>query len=616
MKSLSKFFLSFFILCGIVSCSEDDDIVLENPDTENTIAQIVTDDPELSNLLAALETVNLVSDFTTDEDLTLFAPTNAAFTQFLELNGYASLGAVPEDELRELLLNHVIEGENLAADLSTGYSTTFTSSSVAQARLSLFINAQDGVVLNGIAEVDNADNIASNGVVHIVNNVISKPTIVTQADANPELSSLVEALQLAESEDLNFIQLLSNVGNNAPFTVFAPTNAAFDDLIETLGVESLQEVDPEILATVLKYHVITDNNVRLGDLSTGLTAETFQGESLEFDLSESPQVEDASGTNASLIETDIQADNGVMHTIDKVLLPEEVLSIIDPTITGVASTNNDLSSLVSALEYTGLDEVLADRSANFTVFAPNNEAFDSYLNGSEITDFSVEVITQLLLNHVLNEVSFSGDFETSYASTLATYGATENKLSLFVNTSNGILLNGVSSVTTPDNEADNGVIHIVNEVIDLPTIVTFISADPNFSSLLSALTNQDQASQNYVDVLSTPFGATPSPFTVFAPSNQAFDNLLDELQVNSIEDIDPATLTASLNTHVITGFNLRSTGLEDGIITTLGSDLTVNTTEGTLTDPRGRMSTIASFDIQASNGVIHSIDTVLLPEVD
>ena len=612
MKSIFNYllFVSSFLL--IMSCSDDDEVTIENPDIENTIAQLIEEDPEFSNLLAALEAANLISDFGADGELTLFAPTNAAFTQFLESNGFASLGAVPENQLRDLLLNHVISGSNLSTDLSTGYATTFTESSASQSRLSIYIDTQEGVVLNGIAEVTEADIMATNGVVHEVNSFISIPSVATQVTANQEFSTLVQALQQAESETLDFIELLSNTGENSPFTLFAPTNAAFENLLNFLGLNSIQGVDPEILATILSYHVVTENNVRLGDLSTGLTADTFQGEVIEFNLSNGEfQVIDASNINANIVETDIQTDNGVVHSLDKVLLPLEILDIIDPTITGLALNNTELSSLVAALEYTGLDATLANRSSEFTVFAPNNAAFASYLAGDEITDLPVEVVRQVLLNHVLTGSSLSDEFETSYALTQADFGTTDNKISLYINTSNGVVLNGFSNVIDPDLGAANGIIHVVDEVIDLPTVVTFVSADPDFASLLDALTSPGQ---DFVDLLSTPSATTPAPFTVFAPTNQAFENLLTELGVSNIEDIDAGLLTASLSTHVVSEFNVRSADLMDGTITTLGSDLIVNTSNATLTDARGRLSSILSFDIQVSNGVIHAIDTVLLPE--
>jgi len=377
----------------------------------------------------------------------------------------------------------------------------------------------------------------------------------------------------------------------------------------------LSDVDPATLAIILEYHVIAGSNVRSSDLSTGLTAATFQGEELGFDLSDGPQVVDATDRNSNILIADVQADNGVVHAVDKVLLPQAILDAISPSVVALAYLNSDLTSLFAALRLTELDAVLSDTTSEFTVFAPTNAAFNTFLDGAALGDLPVEVVTQVLLNHVLTGTALSTGLTTSYTNSLATFGDTENNLSFYINLDNGVRLNGVSSVTAADNVAANGVVHIVDAVIGLPTVVTFATADPNFSSLVSALTDDGQAAQNYVETLSTPNGTAPAPFTVFAPINSAFDDLFTELNVEGIADIDPATLTAALNTHVVAGANVRSTDLMDGTVSTLGADLTVDASAGTLTDPNGRVSTIAVFDVQAANGVVHAIDTVLLPQL-
>ena len=618
MKLLSKFLLVAFLATTFVSCSDDDDAPTP-PQGDSTIAGLVSENDDFSSLGAALEVAGLVGVLNGTEEYTVFAPNNTAFTAFLQANGFSSLGEVPVDLLTQVLLNHVVVGTNLSTDLTTGYISSLATGSASDAGLSLFINIENGVVINGGANnggasVSQADIVASNGVVHAVENVIGLPDVTNQAIANPEFSTLVSALIAASTDQTNYVDILSG-SESSPFTVFAPTNAAFDDLLSALGATSLNDVAPATLAIILEYHVIAGSNVRSSDLTTGLTAATLQGEELGFDLSDGAQVIDATGVNANIAIVDVQTNNGVVHAIDKVLLPQEIVDVIDPTITGLAMMNDNLSSLFAALQLTGLDDVLNDRASEYTVFAPTNAAFDTFLDGAALGDLPVEVVTQVLLNHVLTGTALSTGLTTSYTNSLATFGDTENNLSFYINLDNGVRLNGVSSVTAADNVAANGVVHIVDAVIGLPTVVTFATADPNFSSLVSALTDDGQAAQNYVETLSIPNGTDPAPFTVFAPINSAFDNLFTELGVEGIEDIDPATLTAALNTHVVAGANVRSTDLMDGTVTTLGADLTVDATAGTLTDPNDRVSTIAVFDVQAANGVVHAIDTVLLPQL-
>lgn len=282
-------------------------------------------------------------------------------------------------------------------------------------------------------------------------------------------------------------------------------------------------------------------------------------------------------------------------------------------ITSIAANTPDLSILVSALDRANLISVL-DGDGPFTVLAPTNAAFVQFLadnNYASLDDVPDAVLTQVLLNHVVAGSFQSSDLSTGYVTTQATSAASNTNMSLYVNTSAVVSFNDVSSVTTPNIMASNGVIHIVDAVIGLPTVVTFALADPNFSSLVAALTRDDQP--DFAGILSG-----NGPFTVFAPNNNAFGNLVAELDgVNGLGDIPTATLTAVLQYHVVSG-NVRSSAIMDGMdVPTLNAsnNFTINTTNGVvITDASGRTSNIVSpLDIQASNGVIHTIETVLLP---
>jgi len=141
------------------------------------------------------------------------------------------------------------------------------------------------------------------------------------------------------------------------------------------------------------------------------------------------------------------------------------------TITDIAVANPDFSTLVTALERTGLDAVL-DGEGEFTVFAPTNAAFTTFLSGANVNDVPVPVLTQILLNHVVSGKVLSTQLTTGYIQTLATYNGVANgsNLEMYVSTANGVRLNGVSSVSSADISASNGVIHVVDAVIGLPTI--------------------------------------------------------------------------------------------------------------------------------------------------
>lgn len=276
------------------------------------------------------------------------------------------------------------------------------------------------------------------------------------------------------------------------------------------------------------------------------------------------------------------------------------------SITDIASGNPNFSILVAALNRADLAETL-DQEGSYTVFAPTNDAFMDFLdaNGFESLDnVPVATLTQVLLNHVVSGTNLSSGLTTGYVKTLATGSASStNTLSMFINTASGVRLNGVSSVTTADIMADNGVIHVVDAVIGLPTIVTHATANPNFSTLATLLTEQE-----LVGALN---GTASSPFTVFAPLNSAFDTAT----LNLYSGLNSTQKTTVLTYHVVPGANVLSNAIPSGPITTFETG--TFTISGTvITDEQSRATNIVATDVQASNGVIHAVNQVLLPNLD
>ena len=276
------------------------------------------------------------------------------------------------------------------------------------------------------------------------------------------------------------------------------------------------------------------------------------------------------------------------------------------SITDIASENPNFSILVDALNRADLAETL-NQEGSYTVFAPTNDAFMDFLdaNGFEsLDDVPLTTLTQVLLNHVVNGTNLSSGLTTGYFKTLATGSASStNTLSMFINTASGVRLNGVSSVTSADIIADNGVIHVVDAVIGLPTIVTHATANPNFSTLATLLTEQE--------LVGTLNGTASSPFTVFAPLNSAFDTAT----LNLYGGLNSTQKTAVLTYHVVPGANVLSNAIPSGPITTFETG--TFTISGTvITDEQSRATNIVATDVQASNGVIHAVNQVLLPNLD
>ncbi|GAA4052441.1 fasciclin domain-containing protein [Flavobacterium chungnamense] len=284
---------------------------------------------------------------------------------------------------------------------------------------------------------------------------------------------------------------------------------------------------------------------------------------------------------------------------------------VDNTITGIASKASDLTLLVKALKKADLATTLQG-AGPFTVFAPTDQAFiNAGYTASVIDNLPVADIPglkQILLNHVVSgSVQSTGLTNNSYIKTLAKGTAsTTNTLSMYVNTTSGVRLNGVSSVITTtagstfDIIATNGVIHKVNAVITLPTIVTHATANSNFSTLAQLLTDQ-----NLIPTLS---GTVSSPFTVFAPLNSAFDTATTTLYGG----LSSAKKTAVLTYHVVAGANVLSNAIPTTPVTTFESG--TFTVSGTvITDEQNRQTNIVLTDVQCANGVIHAVNKVLLP---
>jgi len=285
-------------------------------------------------------------------------------------------------------------------------------------------------------------------------------------------------------------------------------------------------------------------------------------------------------------------------------------------IVSFAENSDDYTILADALASANLDDVLSG-DGPFTVFAPDNAAFQALLDSNDdwdsLEDIPAGTLSAVLTNHVIGSAELaSGDLQDGYYSTLGTTSFGDDvTTSLYVDLSDGVVLNGGPEVVVPDVDVDNGVIHGINEVIGLPDVVNFATSNPIFSSLVAALTRDD---------LSTDFVSTlqgDGPFTVFAPTNAAFQALLDDNDDwNSLDDIPAGTLENVLSYHVSTAGNVRSTDLmQDMSVPTLfGESLTVDLSGD---DPQivggNSTATVLSPDVQGVNGVVHAIDTVLLP---
>lgn len=312
MKKIARLLsLVLLISTGMVStsCSDDDN---SSTSQNNTIAGIASRTPEFSTLVAALEKTGLTSTLNQTGSFTVFAPTNDAFNAFLTANGYANLEAVPTAALKEILLNHVVSGKNLANSLTTGYVKTLGKGAASSTNtLSMYVDISGGMVkLNGVSTVTQADITATNGVIHKVNAVIGLPTIVTHAAANTNFTTLVGLLT-----SQNLVATLNGT-SGSPFTVFAPSNAAFTTF-ETQNPGVLGSLTSAQVTSVLTYHVVGGANVLSNAIPTTPITTLETG---TFTVA-GTVITDEAGRNTNIVATDVQCSNGVIHVLNNVLLP-------------------------------------------------------------------------------------------------------------------------------------------------------------------------------------------------------------------------------------------------------------------------------------------------------
>lgn len=420
------------------------------------------------------------------------------------------------------------------------------------------------------------------------NNVdpVESNTIVDVASSDDDFSILVEALIQTGLDDA-----LAN--ENASYTVFAPTNAAFASLLTELGVESLEDIPSETLSAVLLYHVL-DGEATSSAVTTGYYSTLSAGPAEGYTLSMYIDMEETEiNSRASIVDTDIMADNGVIHVIDKVVLPL--------SITGHAMANEGFSSLAAAVTKADLAGTLDSDEVTFTVFAPVNAAFDELFSNLGVTldDLSAEDLSPILLYHVVDAFVPAAEVVSGYVPTLSQ--GQEQSLSLQISAGDGVMLNGSSNVVVTDVVATNGIIHAIDEVVLPPTVVDLALDNSDFSHLVEALVKAE-----LVETLNG-----EGPFTVFAPTDAAFEALFDALGVSGVDEIDVATLTDVLLAHVVSG-NVVSGDLSNGTVPTLNSEksLDINVDNGVVID--GEINVVLA-DVQGTNGVVHVIDKVIVP---
>lgn len=402
---------------------------------------------------------------------------------------------------------------------------------------------------------------------------LAPQTIVDIAVADGRFTTLVAAVQAAG--------LVETLQGEGPFTVFAPTDEAFAKL--PAGTLDALLKDPEQLKAILLYHVVA-GKVMAESAKMLTEAETVGGEKLmvkaEGDM--------LNINDSKVVLADIEASNGVIHVIDTVLLPP-AKNIVD-----VATENGSFTTLLAAIQAAGLEETLKAEGP-FTVFAPTDEAFAKLPEGTLDTLLNdIPTLTNILLYHVVPGKLMAADVVAS------DYLNTVNGESAKIKTDMGKAFIDGAEIVVTDVVAGNGVIHVIDSVI-LPgkTIADVAVNDGRFTTLVAAL----QAA-NLVETLKG-----EGPFTVFAPTDEAFAKLAEGTLDALLNDIP--TLTNILLYHVVSGaVKSQDVVMLTSADTVAGLPVTIKVEDGKVFINEAQVIIV---DIVTSNGVIHVIDSVLLP---
>jgi uncharacterized surface protein with fasciclin (FAS1) repeats len=383
-------------------------------------------------------------------------------------------------------------------------------------------------------------------------------------------------------------------------TVFAPSDEAFAKLPEGTLANLTNEQKKEILYR----HVLYDVKVLAEDIGfDAVPVQTLGKEFIEIGAENSTgqiQIE-YMGSLSSVVTPDVMASNGVIHVIDKVILPGDLVE--------VAIAAGNFKTLVQIIVDLDLVEQFKGKTPQ-TVFAPSDEAFAKLPEGT-LANLTDRQKAYILFRHVLYNVTVLGaDIEIG---PLKTLNGEVIDIIIEDNTGEDVIQieykGSLSSVVTADVMASNGVIHVIDNVIlpaepPLGDVVDVAIAAGNFKTLVQILT----------DLRLVPRLKSYKAQTIFAPSDEAFAKL-PEGTLGNLTNQQKFEIVAR---HVVGNVTVLEADVEIGPLTTLGGEVidifTDNSGEDVIQiEYKGSLSTVVTADVMASNGVIHVIDNVILP---
>uniref|UniRef100_A0A8C2CX50 Periostin, osteoblast specific factor a n=1 Tax=Cyprinus carpio TaxID=7962 RepID=A0A8C2CX50_CYPCA len=487
---------------------------------------------------------------------TMFAPSDDAWK---ELDPASNAALVSRNtKLYDALCYHVVNKRLLTKDLKNDMILQSINDNH-----DLYINHySNGVVTVNCARIIHANQVATNGVVHVIDRVISfaVQTIMDEIETNHDLTVALRS------------GLHGQLGESKHYTLFAPTNEAFEKLDRDV-LERLMS-DTTVLEALLKYHLL--NSVQCSEaIMAGSVYETLEGSNIEIGCDgESLTVNGIK----MVLKKDIVTSNGVIHLIDQVLMPDSA-----------PFKNYILIDMVSEL---GLSAAMQPET-EYTILAPLNGAFSE-----ELMSMDQRLLKIILENHIVKlRVSLSDLYNGQLLETLG-----GKLLRVFIYRTAVCIEN--ACMVRGSREGSNGVLHLMRSLIQPPetTIYKRLLKDGRFKIFLSLM-----ESAGLTDLLKQ-----EGSYTLFAPIDAAFDTLTEEDITLLKSDIN--TLRAILLYHFSNGVFING-GLEGGVTNLLktiqGNNLQVLSVNNSI---HVNSVEVPDFDLMASNGVIHVVKTILYPQ--
>src|SRR6056297_1068281 len=562
----------------ITACGDDGDGPTPPPSEDLNLVELAQSDENFSTLVSVIEDLGLEETLASG-DFTIFAPTNAAFNALPD----GVLESLTDEQLLDIIQFHVTEGSLPSSAIGAQQDVDMLNE-----EKTLVQSSAAGVVVNGSSNVVEADLEATNGFIHGIDEVLlpsairialGQPNLVDVAQEDGRFGTLIGLV-----EDVGLTTTLQYLG---PYTAFAPTDDAFTALFE--------EVDPSTLTTeqitfILTYHVISGDGIPSGDLSPEQAVASAAEELLYITSTEESGV--TVNGNASVIDADIDASNGIVHVVDNVLLPNAFLNTVQ-----VAQKNYNFTTLVDLIVQADLAETVA--TTELTVFAPTHAAFEAL--EFDPSSLPASDLQEVLRYHTIPGATIaSGDLQAQQNPASTTDEA------LYITVDGDVVVNGNSTVVTADVASNNGIIHAVDTVlmpnafVDVPAIA---QKNYDLSTLVGLLVDN-----NLVGTLQG-----TGPFTVFAPTDAAFEAISDV-----VSTLTPEQIVEVLTYHVLEA-NVESSDIVPPQTVTMlnGQDITINVTEGVvnITDAEGGTAEVVLADQVGTNGVVHIIDAVLIPDL-